>query len=187
MCCLLRRRFLGDRRRRTAPAYRAKEDTEERSITPPGRVPAEICRCDQKCGLAPLSRTVGPPYILMTQERRGGRHARQLPGDLCPVAARSRRFLGRSRRGAGLGAALGSGPRRRPPAVLSLVRGRPAEHLLQRGRPARRCRARLPARADPRQPRDRQRHARSPTASCWTRWRVLPARSGTTASATATA
>ena len=50
---------------------------------------------------------------------------------------------------------LGPSPRRLAPAVLSLVRGRRAQHLLQRARPAHRARPRQAARARLRQPRHR--------------------------------
>ena len=55
-----------------------------------------------------------------------------------------------ARRGGGdrLGRALAARPRRLARAVLPLVPRRPAEHVLQRARPARRARPRRPARAD---------------------------------------
>ena len=66
-----------------------------------------------------------------------------------------RRVLGRGGRGAALGAALGPGARRFAPALLPVVHGRPAQHLLQRSRSPPR-RARPPAGPDPRQPGHRQ-------------------------------
>ena len=48
--------------------------------------------------------------------------------------------------------ALGPGAGRLEPSLLPVVRGRPGEHLLQRGRPPRRGRPRTAAGADPRQP-----------------------------------
>ena len=84
--------------------------------------------------------------------RSGAGHGRQLSGRLRARPDRSPRLLGRGGRGAALAAALGPRARRPAAAVLSLVRRRPAQHLLQCGRPPRRGRPRRPARDHPRQP-----------------------------------
>ena len=73
--------------------------------------------------------------------------------------------------------AVAARARRLARAVLPLVHRRPAEHLLQRARPARRARPRRPARADLRHAGHRDVDGASPTASCATRSRASPARS----------
>ena len=73
------------------------------------------------------------------------------PGPI-DAAWRTPRGSGARRRGASTGSAAAAGPRRRPAAVLPVVPGRPAQHLLQRARPARRRRPRRPAGAALRQP-----------------------------------
>src|SRR2546421_12852979 len=74
-------------------------------------------------------------------------HDKRVRRDVRPIARRPRRLLGRRRRGPLLGPALGSRLRRLPAALLPLVHGRHAEHLLQRARPARRPGPRQAARA----------------------------------------
>src|SRR6266446_2853247 len=67
--------------------------------------------------------------------------ADRLCRDLSPIDRAAGGILGGSRRGNRLEAAMGQRTGCQPAALLSLVRGRAAQHLLERARPARRGRA----------------------------------------------
>ena len=83
---------------------------------------------------------------------RIGIHALRIRRNVPSRAGQAAGLLGRRRGTALLAPALGHGARRRQPAVLPLVRRRPAQHLLQLPRPAHRARPRQAARAGLRQP-----------------------------------
>ena len=92
-----------------------------------------------------------------TAGRTRTRHGRQLSGDLRALAERPRGLLGRGRGRPSVAATLELRARRPAAAVLSLVRGRRAQHLPERGRPPRRRRPWRAARDHPRQPGHEQR------------------------------